>query len=173
MRSVHTEASAQPQRSRRACASAACVALSALTPLSCLNVDFSHHLPCLLSLGWALLHQPLVPLAPHTGTMKALTPARLTPPRRSPRLPRLTFPTLNLQPHHAVLSSLYPSAQRDRLVPGFTTSQRARHDTTPNRVRHPADRRFVFRCFPPHFAVNAVTVNYGASDWPPQGLPPC
>ncbi len=81
---------------------------------------------------------------------------------RSPRLPRLIFTTFHLQPHHVVSRSLLPSAQRRECVPGFATSQRARHDTPPNRVRHPTDRCFVSGCSPPHFTVTQLPSTTGS-----------
>ena len=51
-----------------------------------------------------------------------------------------------------VPSSFFPPSQRDGLVSGFAISQRARHLTRPNRVRHPMDRQFASGCFLPRLA---------------------
>src|SRR6266480_1975944 len=97
MRSVQTDASAHHHCPRRR-ASAPCVALSGTPEAACCVIpDLAPPTSCLPSLGAVLLP---VPSAAHRGigTMKALTPADLTPTGRSLRLPRLAVPAFRPQP---------------------------------------------------------------------------
>ena len=111
--------------------------------------------------------------------MGALTPARcgvssLTAMNTAPNsgqvsplhaccLPAIPSPTTPWTPRIA----LTPCTQRARRVPGFAIHSQARRSNTPNRVRHPTDWPFAFRCFPPRLAatqLRSATVLQGGTE---------
>jgi hypothetical protein len=99
---------------------------------------------------------------------------RIVPfPRRSHGFMSWVFPSFCLQPPRVFPSALrvFSQVQRDGRRPtvGPTVAERAsplasrlaKH-TRPNRVRHPADRRFTSGCSPPHLAVTQFPSITGA-----------
>ena len=99
MRSVQIEASAHHSpRGSPPVASVPCLALAGTAETSaCLHPDLTHPASCLPSLGPVLLPGRSA-VRRGCGTMKALTPARLTQAPRSLRLHRSAFPTFRPQP---------------------------------------------------------------------------
>ncbi len=99
MRSVQIAASVHHSLRRSPpVASVPCLAVSGTAETSaCPIPDLKHPVSCLPSLGPVLL-PGLSAVNRGCGTMKALTPGRLTRPPRSLRLQRLAFPTFRPQP---------------------------------------------------------------------------
>ena len=112
--------------------------------------DLSHPASCLPSLGPVLL-PGLSTVRLGCGTMKALTPGRLT---RPPGLSAYTA----LPSRHSVLNHVgrplvaLVVVAAPEVVPGFAIDEQARHTPPPKQVRHPTDCRFVSGCSPPRLA---------------------
>lgn len=176
MRSVHTEASAHHSLRRSPpVASVSCLALSDTAETSpCPMPDLAHPASYLPSLGPVLLPGRF---AVHhgCGTMKALTPGRLTRAPRSPRLRRLAVPTFHPQPRE-------PSAGRFRR----RRSARGCFQASPYMSRLATDSRrngFVTlrtvgsSPVAPHPALLALGrrsyLRLRSYDTLPHGLPPC
>jgi hypothetical protein len=86
-------------------------------------------------------------------------------PQVSPLIPPC-LPDIPSSTTPAARQSLCQSSQRRRLLPGFTTHEKARHSFTPKQVRYPTDCQFVSGCSPPRLAsrlANAVTFDYGVT----------
>ena len=66
--------------------------------------------------------------------------------------------------HADGLVTALSATQRDQLLPDFAFSQTARRRSSPNRVRHPADRQFASGCFPPRIA--ATQLPSATRPWP-------
>src|SRR5207245_5332537 len=90
------------------------------------------------------------------GTMKALTPAALTPDRQVSPLTPLCRPGIPTSTTQAARRPLCQSPQRQWLLPGFATNEQARHSITPNQVRPPTDCRFTSGCSPPRLAATQL-----------------
>ena len=93
------------------------------------------------------------------GTMRALTPARLSQAGRSLRLLRSAFRTSRLQTRHVARTSRSSSRPRIRPAisrPGFALNPRARRNTPLNRVRTPTGCPFASGCSPPRLAATQL-----------------
>ena len=108
---------------------------------------------CLPSLGAVLLPTPLAGLS-RAGTMKALTPARLT--HRAGLPTYLATPSdRSVSNHVGCLDSATPRLRVQR-VSDFAMYEQARRSSPPNRVRYPTDRSFASGCSPPRFAATQL-----------------
>ena len=90
MRSVQTSGSTQPHR---ALISPACLAFGTAAGVASIGLSISHPPSCA---PWLHTHYRRF-----DATMGALTPARLSPPGRSPRFMCTAFRPFRLQPPHA------------------------------------------------------------------------
>ena len=155
MHSFHIEAPTHDQSRPRV--SALCVVLSdtgsALLSL-CLSVEFTHPPSCLPSLGAALL-SALFAAYRRNGTMKALTPARLTCRTGLPAY--LATPSCRSVSNHVGLPDhRLPPRQRDQRFSDFAMYEQARRSSPPNRVRLPTDRQFALGCSPPRLGATQL-----------------
>ena len=94
----------------------------------------------------------------HSGTMKALTPARLAHAEQVSPLTCLAFPTSRPQPRYGpkrrFLSRL--NALDGSCDPGFAMSEEARRAMPPKRVRYPAGCSFASGFSPPRLATTQL-----------------
>ena len=90
------------------------------------------------------------------GTMKALTPARVT--SRSGLPAYRAIPSQRSISNHVMRPgiALTATCQRTERVSDFTMNEQARRYIPPNRVRYPTDRWFVFGCSPPRFTATQL-----------------
>lgn len=116
-------------------------------------------------------------LSRFNAAMGAPTPARLSPPNGPPCFTHTAFPAIpppTTQRPSAASLTRYPSDRRTPEVhgSGFASSQPARRDARPKRVRHPADWPFTSRCSPPRIAATQLrpVTDRRAHVW--RGLPP-
>jgi hypothetical protein len=112
--------------------------------------SFRIHRPAPPSLGMVLL-----PILSCAGTMRALTPSRLTLPERSLRLLRLAFHASRSQP----LDGRAHRFDRHRSLSasqGFALQSRARRPIPPNRIRYPTGYAFASCCSPPRLAATRL-----------------
>ena len=143
----------------------------------CLVHSFRIHLPARPSLGVVLL-----PTLFGFGTMRALTPLRLTLPQRSLRLLRFAFRASRSQPldgrAHRFLRHHSLSASQ-----GFATQSQARRSIPPKRIRYPTGYAFASCCSPPRLLPrwtqspaarvdDAVTLGFARYGSAPRGLAP-
>ncbi|MCX6354908.1 MAG: hypothetical protein NTZ78_08400 [Candidatus Aureabacteria bacterium] len=151
MRSVHTDGSTQLHR---ALISSACIALSGTpTEVASLCMIFTPPPPCT---PWLHAHY-----RHFIATMGAVTPARLSIPRRSPRFTCPAFPTIPTPttpcPSDAAFTR-YPSARPISCfqVKALPLNRGLAGYTRPNRVCHPSDWSFTSCCFPPRLAATQL-----------------
>jgi hypothetical protein len=75
---------------------------------------------------------------------------------RSPRFTHTPFLDVPPPTTWTAWPSLYQPNQRDHCVSDFAITLQARRRSPPNRVRHPTDRQFAFRCSPPRIAATQL-----------------
>jgi len=161
MHSFHIEAPTHDQSRPRV--SALCVVLSdtggALLSL-CLSVEFTHPPSCLPSLGAALL-SALFAAYRRNGTMKALTPARLTCRTGLPAY--LATPSCRSVSNHVGLPDhRLPPRQRDQRVSDFALSEQARRSTPAESSSFTYGPTVRLRLLSTPLRADAVTFSYGA-----------
>ena len=100
------------------------------------RTSLSHPASCLPSLVTVLLPVPLT-VRLGIGTMKALTPARLTRAARSPRLHCLAFPTFRPQPREPSAGRFIRRCSASGWFQASPPHEQARHRPPLNRVRQP------------------------------------
>ena len=90
------------------------------------------------------------------GTMKALTPARVTPRAGLPAY--RAIPSRRSISNHVMRPDIALSANCQRVgrVSDFAMNEQARRYIPPNRVRYPTDRRFASGCSPPRLAATQL-----------------
>ena len=96
-----------------------------------------------------------------SGTMEALTPERVT--SRSGLPAYLATPSRRSASNHVMRPgiALHALFQRAGRVSDFTLNEQARRFIPPNRVRHPADRRFASGCSPPRLTATQLPLATG------------
>src|SRR5271165_2246321 len=101
---------------------------------------------------------PSLPDADHSGSMRALTPARLAHAAQVSPLPLSRHPNIPPPTTLWARASFSQSPQRARRVldPGFAMDEQARRATPPKRVRYPAGCSFASGCSPPRLATTQL-----------------
>ena len=159
MRSVHTPASAPVSlRFSRGCASAPCVAFVALPALSCLGLSVTPPPPCPAFPRRGFASRASRGLR-RSGTMRAVTPARLAHAGQVSPLSRIAVRASRPQPRHGAQTSLSPSPQRvwpGQPVQASHIMSRLAAPPPPNRVRSPAGCSFASGCSPPRLAATQL-----------------